>query len=88
MKIEVTERPMKMVCYWMSAEEGQDEKLMTSLKPQFKEWKLKKYQPVVYVSGKGSLEDGMYMLMKRNHDRLIKMQAENGISVTDTAVQM
>lgn len=88
MQIEVTERPMKMVCYWMSAQEGQDEKLMASLKPQFKEWKLKKYQPVVYVSGAGSLEDGMYMLMKRNYDRLIKTQTESEISVSDTAVQM
>lgn len=88
MQIEVTERPMKMVCYWMSTLEGQDEELMASLKPQFKEWKLKKYQPVIYVSGTDSLEDGMYMLMKRNYDRLIKTQTERGISVTDTAVQM
>lgn len=88
MQIEVTERPMKMVCYWMSTQEGQDEELMASLKPQFKEWKLKKYQPVIYVSGTDSLEDGMYMLMKRNYDRLIQTQTERGISVTDTAVQM
>ena len=72
MKIEIMERPMKMVCYWMSAEEGRDEELIASLKPQFKDWKLKKYQPVVYVSGTGNLEDAMYMLMKRNYESLIQ----------------
>lgn len=66
MKIEIKESPMKMVCYWMSAEEGQNEELMASLEPQFEEWKLKKYQPVIYVSGSDSLEDEMYMLMKQN----------------------
>lgn len=74
MTIEVRERPMKMVYYWMSAEEGQSEELMASLKPQFREWKSKKYQPVVFISGNGSLEDNMYMLMKRNYEELAKKQ--------------
>ena len=74
MTIEVRERPMKMVYYWMSAEEGQNEELMASLKPQFREWKSKKYQPVVFISGNGSLEDNMYMLMKRNYEELAKKQ--------------
>ena len=74
MKIEIKERPMKMVCCWMSAEEGQDKELMASLRPRFKEWKSKKYQPVVYISGTESLEEGMYMLMKRNYEELAKKQ--------------
>lgn len=69
MKVETTEHPIKMVCYWISTKESQDEKLMQSLKLQFKEWKLKKYQPVIYVSGTGSLEDEMYMLMKQNDSK-------------------
>ncbi|MCH5191713.1 MAG: hypothetical protein J1F23_06060 [Oscillospiraceae bacterium] len=81
MKIEVKERPMKMVCCWMSAEEGQDKELMASLRPRFKEWKSKNYQPVVYISGTESLEEGMYMLMKRNYEELAKKQlAEEAVA--------
>lgn len=66
------EHPKKMVCYWMSREEGRDEKLMTSLKPQFQEWRSKKYQPVIYISGTSRLEDCIYMLMKRNYESILK----------------
>lgn len=88
MTIEVRERPMKMVYYWMSAEEGQNEELMASLKPQFREWKSKKYQPVVFISGNGSLEDNMYMLMKRNYEELAKKQPIETGGVPVQAMQM
>ncbi|MBQ3137054.1 MAG: hypothetical protein IJB74_06175 [Clostridia bacterium] len=45
---------------------------MDSLKLQFKEWKNKNYLPVVFESGSESLEDNMYMLMKRNMELLAK----------------
>ena len=75
MKIEIRERPFKTVLFWMSKEEAADKELNASLKPQFAEWKKKKYLPVVFESGDGNLEDSMYMLMKRNIEVLAK--AEN-----------
>lgn len=67
MKREVHEEPYKTVIFWLSKEECEDENLLASLQPQFKEWKSKKYQPVVFESGTQSLEDGMYLIMKHNY---------------------
>lgn len=75
MKIEVRERPYKAVMFWLSKEESKDKNLLASLQPRFKEWKAKKYLPVVFETGIQSLEDGMYMLMKHNYEVL----AEKGI---------
>lgn len=72
MKIEVRESPYKMVLFWVSQEEASDKALMAFLKPQFAKWKALKYQPVVLESGKGNLEESMYMLMKRNLELLAK----------------
>ena len=88
MIIEVKEGSEKMVYYWMSNEEGQDEELMASLRPQFKEWKSKKYQPVVFISGTGSLEDGMYMLMKRNYKEIAEKELAEEESDFDQGMQM
>ena len=75
MKIEIRERPFKTVLFWMSKEEAADKELNASLKPQFAEWKKKKYLTVIFESGDGNLEDSMYMLMRRNLEVLAK--AEN-----------
>lgn len=88
MIIEVKEGSEKMVYYWMNNEEGQDEELMASLRPQFKEWKSKKYQPVVFISGTGSLEDGMYMLMKRNYKEITEKDLAEEESNLDQGMQM
>lgn len=88
MIIEVKEGSEKMVYYWMNSEEGQDEELMASLRPQFKEWKSKKYQPVVFISGTGSLEDGMYMLMKRNYKEIAEKELAEEESDLDRGMQM
>lgn len=88
MTIEVREQPMKTVYYWMSAEEGRNEELMASLKPQFREWKSKKYQPIVFISGNGSLEDDMYMLMKRNYEELAQKQQTESGGASEQAMQM
>lgn len=47
MKIEVREHPYKTVMFRLSKEECEDKNLLASLQPQFKEWKSRKYQPVV-----------------------------------------
>ena len=67
MKREVHEEPYKTVIFWLSKEECEDENFLASLQPQFKEWKSKKYQPVVFESGTQGLEDGMYLIMKHNY---------------------
>ena len=72
MKIEIRERPYKVVLYWMSREEAENKNLIDSLKPQFLAWKDKKYLPVIFESGDGNLEDSMYMLMRRNLELMVK----------------
>lgn len=72
MKIEVREVPFKIIMFWISAEEANDDRFMSSLKSRFKHLKDKKYLPVVLESGKGSLEDHMYLLMKHNYDLIAK----------------
>lgn len=67
MEIEVHEQPHKTVIFWLSKEESEDKNFLASLQPQFKEWKVKKYQPVVFESGTQSLEDSIYLLMKHNY---------------------
>lgn len=86
MKIEAKEQPMKIVYYWMSHEEGNDEELMASLRPQFREWKAKGYLPAVFVSGTQKLEDVLYLLMKNHYEKLAKKQLiEEGVIRDDHA---
>ncbi len=66
MRFELRESPCKFATYWISQSEASDKAFMAGLKSEFKQWKDKGYLPVVYQSGEDSLEDGMYMLMKRN----------------------
>lgn len=74
MKIEVREEPKKIVYFWMSRSEAADTAQMNRLTPQFKAWKSKGYLPIVFESGNGKLEDGMYMLMKKNYEELAKKE--------------
>ena len=78
MKIEKRERPYKTVFFWMSEEEVADKALMASLQPQFLAWKAQNYLPVVMESGKGTLEDSVYMLLKRNLETIAKRDAVAG----------
>lgn len=74
MKIEVKEAPYKMVLFWITKGEGENKEFLESLKPMFKEYKAKKYLPVVMESGTGNLEDSMYLLMKQNYEALARKQ--------------
>lgn len=74
MRIEVKESPHPLVLFWISREEGADKEFMELLKPQFRAWKSKKYQPILFESGAGNQEDSMYLLMKRNYEILAKRQ--------------
>ena len=59
----------------MSEEEVADKALMASLQPQFSAWKAQNYLPVVMESGRGKLEDSVYMLLKRNLETIAKRDA-------------
>lgn len=74
MKFEVKDAPRKIATFWISAEEAEDKVFMASLKPQFAIWKDKGYLPVVMESGKGRLEDSLYLLMKHNYELLAQKQ--------------
>ncbi len=78
MKFEIRETPIKAVLFWISKAEAEDKEFMDSLKPEFKKWKKKGYLPTVFESGEGSLEDGMYLLLKHNMEVLAKTDIANG----------
>ncbi|MBR3588980.1 MAG: hypothetical protein IKL16_05410 [Clostridia bacterium] len=68
MKIDVKEKPRKMVLIWLSVDEANDRDLMHTLEEKYGEWKNQGYLPVVFKSGTGNLEDSMYLLMKHNYE--------------------
>ena len=74
MKIDYVETPLRQVRIWLTRAEGQDQALLDSLKPRYKEWKAQGYLPVVFESGESKLEDDMYLLMKHNYELLAKKQ--------------
>ncbi len=76
MRIQVRETPIKAVLFYVSKEEAENKELINSLNPQFDSWKSKGYFPAVFESGEGSLEDGMYMLMKYNMELIAKKRRE------------
>ena len=57
----------KMVEFWLTTEENNDETVRASLKSQFKDWKSKHYLPVVYCSGTADLEQCMSGIMRNNN---------------------
>ena len=78
MKFELKESPYKFATFWLSKSESNDAEFMAKLKPEFKFWKAKGYQPVVYHSGSGSLEDSVYGLIKHNFEVMAKAQVVSG----------
>lgn len=69
MQVIVNEKD-KLVEFWLTNAEKNDPKLRESLRPEFKRWKARKYQPVVYESGKGDLRESVLALLKKTvHDQ-------------------
>ena len=60
----------KMVAFWLTTEENNDETVRASLKPQFQDWKSKHYLPVVYCSGRADLEQCISGIMRNNSTEL------------------
>ena len=66
----------KMVEFWLTTEENNDETVRASLKSQFKDWKSKHYLPVVYQSGTADLERCISGIMKNNSTPLTPQHEE------------
>ena len=71
MKVRINHED-KLAEYWLTGSEIADASLLESLKAEFKEWKQKKYLPVIYESGKDSLEEDLAVLMKQNGEAIAK----------------
>ncbi len=72
MRVEIKEEPFKAILFWLSKNESTDEELMSSLKNKFPSLKKDGYQPIVYISGNGNLEDAIYQLIKYNLEEMVK----------------
>ena len=66
MRIEVKEKPCKMVLFYLSRKEAADKKLRQSLDENARIWKENSFLSVVVESGADDLEDSLYCLMKQN----------------------
>ena len=66
MRIEVKEKPCRMVLFYLSRKEAADKKLQQSLKENARIWKENSFLSVVVESGTDDLEDSLYCLMKQN----------------------
>ena len=76
MKIQYKEGPPKLVYIWLSREEGEDHALLDSLKHRIKSWRGQGYMPVVMESGRGNLENSMFLLMKHHYELKAKKQLD------------
>lgn len=67
---------MKPITFWLSKEDANDKLLMDNLRAICKSLHDDGYLPVIFESGTGSLEDGLYLLLKRNIEAKAKRQLE------------
>ena len=75
MKMIVNEKD-RLVEFWLANDEKSDAALRESLKPEFKRWKARKFQPVVYESGRGDLQESVLALLKKTVRDLAKREVE------------
>ena len=67
MEIEVKDKE-KRVNIWLTRAESQDQALLDSLKPLYKEYKAKKYLVAVFHSGNGNMIDPGSSALQQNTD--------------------
>ena len=75
MEIEVKDK-QKRVNIWLTHAESQDEALMESLKPLYKEYKAKKYLVGVFASGTENLKSLTCDLLRYNRVRLCELETK------------
>ncbi len=75
MEIEVKDKE-KRVNIWLTRAESQDQALLDSLKPLYKEYKAKKYLVAVFHSGNGNMKESIRDLLLYNKTRLRELEME------------
>ena len=58
-----TDEKDRLLAIWLSAEENDDADVMTALHPVIAQFKSMKYQPVIYRSGEGNLQENTANLL-------------------------
>ena len=58
-----TDEKERLLAIWLSAEENDDEAVMAALHPVIVQYKSMKYQPVIYRSGDGNLQENTPALL-------------------------
>jgi len=75
MEIEVKDKE-KRVNIWLTRAESQDQALLDSLKPLYKEYKAKKYLVAVFSSGTEDLKSLTCDLLRYNRVRLRELEKQ------------
>ena len=73
MEIDVKDKE-KRVNIWLTRAESQDQALLDSLKPLYKEYKAKKYLVAVFSSGTEDLKSLTCDLLRNNRVRLRELE--------------
>ena len=58
-----TDEKDRLLAIWLSAEENDDQDVMTALHPVIAQFRSMKYQPVIYRSGEGNLQENTAALL-------------------------
>ena len=58
-----TDEKERLLAIWLSAEENDDAPVMAALHPGISQYKSMKYQPVIYRSGDGNLQENTAALL-------------------------
>ena len=58
-----TDEKDRLLAIWLSAEENDDKDVMAALHPVIAQFRSMKYQPVIYRSGEGNLQENTAALL-------------------------
>ena len=86
MEIEVKDKE-KRVNIWLTRAESQDQALLDSLKPLYKEYKAKKYLVAVFHSGNGNMKESIRDLLLYNKTRIRELEMEKEKQAADLKKQ-
>lgn len=75
MKVIVNEKD-KILEIWLTKSEKNNMALRESLEPFYKEWRAKRYLPVVYESGESDLQESILGLLRHNREIVAKRELE------------
>jgi hypothetical protein len=73
----IVDDKFKIVEVWLTKAESSSEEVKNDLKPIYEEYAKRKYKTVVFHSGKGSLEDNVETLVRRNKIKFAEQDIKN-----------